>query len=81
MTNQPTPNNPLQGITLQVLLTDLVARYGWDGLAQRIDIRCFKNNPSMSSSLSFLRRTPWARSQLEQLWIKQSSAHEPTRTN
>ena len=78
MMNQPTPNNPLQGITLQALLTDLVARYGWDGLAQKIDIRCFKNNPSMSSSLSFLRRTPWARSQLEQLWIKQLSSPHTT---
>ncbi|MEO8837505.1 MAG: VF530 family protein [Herbaspirillum sp.] len=78
MMTQPAPNNPLQGVTLQALLTDLVARYGWDGLAQKIDIRCFKNNPSMSSSLSFLRRTPWARSQLEQLWIKQLSSPHTT---
>lgn len=68
--NQPAANNPLQGITLEALLTELVALYGWDGLARRVDIRCFKNDPSIKSSLSFLRKTPWARSRVEQIYIK-----------
>lgn len=61
-------NNPLHGLTLQALLTALVERYGWDGLAQRININCFKKDPSLKSSLTFLRRTPWAREQVEQLY-------------
>lgn len=62
-------NNPLHGLTLQALLTALVERYGWDGLAQRINIMCFKKDPSMKSSLTFLRKTPWAREQVEQLYL------------
>ena len=62
-------NNPLHGLTLQALLTALVERYGWDGLAQRININCFKKDPSMKSSLTFLRKTPWAREQVEQLYL------------
>lgn len=65
-----TPNNPLHGVTLEALLTELVAHYGWDGLAQRIDIRCFKANPSIKSSLTFLRRTPWAREKVETLYLR-----------
>lgn len=65
-----TPNNPLHGVTLEALLTELVAHYGWDGLAQRIDIRCFKANPSIKSSLTFLRRTPWAREKVETLYVR-----------
>lgn len=61
--------NPLHGITLEALLTQLVAHYGWDGLAQRVDVRCFKNDPSIKSSLSFLRKTPWARDKVEALYI------------
>ena len=61
--------NPLHGITLEALLTQLVAHYGWDGLAQRVDVRCFKNDPSIKSSLSFLRKTPWARDKDEALYI------------
>jgi len=62
-------NNPLHGLTLQALLTALVERYGWDGLAQRININCFKKDPSLKSSLTFLRKTPWAREQVEQLYL------------
>ncbi|MOA13159.1 VF530 family protein [Geopseudomonas aromaticivorans] len=62
--------NPLHGITLEALLTALVAQYGWDGLAQRVDIRCFKSDPSIKSSLTFLRRTPWAREKVEALYVQ-----------
>lgn len=61
--------DPLHGITLQALLTELVTRYGWDGLAQRIDIRCFRSDPSIKSSLTFLRKTPWAREKVEALYL------------
>ncbi len=63
------PNNPLHGITLEKVVTNLVDHYGWDGLAQRININCFKSNPSIKSSLKFLRRTPWARDKVENLYI------------
>lgn len=62
--------DPLHGITLEGLLTELVARYGWDGLAREVDVRCFKNDPSIKSSLSFLRRTPWARQKVEALYVQ-----------
>ena len=62
--------NPLHNVTLEALLTELVAQYGWDGLAERIDIRCFKSDPSIKSSLTFLRKTPWARDKVENLYIK-----------
>ncbi|UTW07081.1 VF530 family DNA-binding protein [Pseudomonas benzenivorans] len=65
-----TPNNPLHGVTLEAILTDLVAKLGWDGLAKRIDIRCFKSDPSIKSSLTFLRRTPWAREKVEALYLQ-----------
>ena len=64
------PKNPLHGITLQKLLNDLVAHYGWAELGQRIDIRCFRQDPSIASSLKFLRRTPWARAQVEALYLE-----------
>jgi uncharacterized protein (DUF2132 family) len=63
------PNNPLHGITLARVLDELVACYGWDGLGRRIDIRCFNHEPSIASSLKFLRRTPWAREQVELLYV------------
>lgn len=62
-------NNPLHGLTLEQLLTQLVDRYGWDGLAQRVNLNCFKKDPSIKSSLKFLRKTEWARSKIEQLYI------------
>lgn len=66
--------DPLHGITLEKLLTELVARHGWDGLAQRIDVRCFKNDPSIKSSLAFLRKTPWARQKVEELYLGSRAA-------
>jgi uncharacterized protein (DUF2132 family) len=63
------PNNPLHSITLEMVVTRLVDFHGWDGLAQRININCFKSNPSVKSSLKFLRRTPWARDKVEALYI------------
>jgi uncharacterized protein (DUF2132 family) len=61
--------DPLHGITLEALLNALVAKYGWAELAKRININCFKSDPSIKSSLKFLRRTPWARSEVEALYI------------
>lgn len=58
-------NNPMHGVTLENVVVKLVEHYGWDGLARRIRINCFKNNPSVKSSLKFLRKTPWARGQVE----------------
>jgi uncharacterized protein (DUF2132 family) len=63
------PNNPLHGITLEQIVEQLATHYGWEGLALRVNINCFKNDPSVKSSLKFLRKTPWARSQLEALYI------------
>lgn len=64
-------NNPLHGITLEQILTKLVEHYGWDELGARINIRCFNDNPSIKSSLKFLRKTEWARTKVENLYIKQ----------
>ncbi|HEC2553351.1 TPA: DUF2132 domain-containing protein [Raoultella ornithinolytica] len=61
--------DPLHGITLEALLNALVAKYGWAELAKRININCFKSDPSIKSSLKFLRRTPWARKEVEDLYI------------
>jgi uncharacterized protein (DUF2132 family) len=69
MTANPQPNNPLHGTTLEMILTTLVEQYGWDELAERIPVRCFSNEPSIKSSLSFLRRTPWARKKVEDLYL------------
>jgi uncharacterized protein (DUF2132 family) len=62
--------DPLHGVTLQMMLEHLVATYGWDGLARQIDIRCFTNDPSIKSSLTFLRKTPWARTKVEALYVR-----------
>ena len=67
--NAPQPNNPLHGITLEQLLTELVTFYGWQAMGQQIDIRCFTHDPSIASSLKFLRRTPWARERVEALYV------------
>ena len=67
MDNQP--NNPLQGITLETIVTELVDYYGWENLGERITVRCFNENPSVKSSLKFLRRTPWARAKVENLYL------------
>ena len=63
------PNNTLHGVTIETVLTTLVEQYGWSGLAERIDINCFKSDPSIKSSLKFLRRTQWARDKVESLYI------------
>ena len=63
-------NDPLHGITLERMVTELVLHHGWEGLASRIDIRCFKLDPSIKSSLTFLRRTPWARKKVEELYLR-----------
>jgi uncharacterized protein (DUF2132 family) len=62
------PKNPLHGITLEAIVTALVAHFGWDGLAQRIPVNCFTHEPSIKSSLKFLRKTPWARDKVESLY-------------
>ena len=61
--------NPLHGVTLEAMVTALSDYYGWDGLAQRIPVRCFALDPSVSSSLKFLRKTPWAREKVEGLYL------------
>lgn len=63
------PRNPLHGLTLEAILSALVAHYGWAGLAERIPVRCFSHEPSINSSLKFLRRTPWARDKVEGLYL------------
>lgn len=62
--------DPLHGITLEMILNHLVEQYGWSELAKRIPIRCFINEPSIKSSLKFLRRTPWARKKVEELYLR-----------
>ena len=63
------PRNPLHGMTLEAILTALVAEYGWQGLDERIPLRCFAFEPSITSSLKFLRKTPWAREKVESLYL------------
>jgi len=63
-------NNPLHGVKLTDILEALVTEYGWEELGDRIDIRCFNYDPSIKSSLKFLRRTPWAREKVERLYLK-----------
>jgi uncharacterized protein (DUF2132 family) len=63
------PNNPLHGVKLATMLEVLVDHYGWEALAMRVNINCFKNDPSIKSSLTFLRRTPWARDKVERLYL------------
>ena len=67
--NIPQPGNPLHGVTLARMLDELVEHYGWPGLGERIAIRCFQLDPSVASSLKFLRRTPWARQRVEDLYL------------
>jgi uncharacterized protein (DUF2132 family) len=63
-------NNPLHGITLESILVHLQKQYGWEELSQRIKINCFYENPSIKSSLTFLRKTPWARKKVEDLYLR-----------
>ena len=64
------PNNPLHGVTLEMILTHLVDRYGWEELGRTINIKCFTHEPSIKSSLKFLRKTPWAREKVEGLYLR-----------
>jgi len=70
MADQQQANNPLHGKTLENILNELVAQYGWPELGYRIRINCFLDNPSIQSSLKFLRKTPWARTKVEELYIE-----------
>jgi uncharacterized protein (DUF2132 family) len=67
--NHEQPKNPLHGYTLEQIVTSLSDYYGWEGLGGRIEVRCFNENPSVKSSLKFLRRTPWARKKVEELFV------------
>lgn len=62
-------NNPLHGLTLEAIVTELVSFYGWEELSERIPIRCFTHDPSVKSSLAFLRKTAWAREKVERLYV------------
>lgn len=64
------PNNPLHGITLEQIINDLVAHYGWEYMGYNVKIKCFTDNPSVKSSLTFLRKTPWARTKVEAMYLK-----------
>lgn len=66
---QPQARNPLHGLTLEHIVTELVAHYGWSDLGERIPVRCFTSEPSVASSLKFLRKTPWAREKVESLYL------------
>jgi uncharacterized protein (DUF2132 family) len=77
--SQAHPNDPLHGVTLKVIVEDLVARRGWPDLAAHIEIRCFSHDPSVKSALTFLRKNEWARKQVEQLYLSDhSAAPEPS---
>ena len=70
MTDAPAqPKNPLHGLTLEKIVTELADYYGWEDLGDRINIRCFTHDPSVGSSLKFLRKTPWAREKVESLYL------------
>jgi uncharacterized protein (DUF2132 family) len=69
-------NNPLHGVTLEQMVNSLVEFYGWDELGKRIDIRCFNNAPSVKSSLKFLRKAPWARKQVEALYLAMKNSEK-----
>ena len=68
--DQEQPNNPLHGKTLEMIVSYLVDHFGWEELGYRINIKCFNINPSIKSSLAFLRKTPWAREKVENLYLK-----------
>ena len=71
------PKNIPQGVTLEMILTQLVEHYGWEELGKRIVINCFTNDPSIKSSLKFLRRTPWARKKVEELYLNSLNEFKP----
>ncbi len=77
--NEDQPNNPLHGVTLKAIVEDLVARRGWQDLGQAVRIRCFTHDPSINSSLKFLRKTEWARVEVEQLFVADQQKIERNR--
>ena len=77
MSEQSSPD-PLHGVTLEMILTRLAAHYGWEEMGMRIKIRCFNYDPSIKSSLQFLRRTPWARTKVEELYLRYVRLHSPS---
>jgi uncharacterized protein (DUF2132 family) len=70
------PNNPLHGITLEQIINDLVAHYGWEYMGYNIKIKCFTDKPSVKSSLTFLRKTPWARTKVETMYLQMLKKRE-----
>ena len=70
MSDDPQINNPLHAVTLEMIVTHLLEKYGWEELGKRIPVQCFLNDPSVKSSLKFLRRTPWARKKVEDLYLR-----------
>jgi len=68
--SQPQPRNPLHGITLEQMLVELVDCLGWEAMGREVAIRCFTHDPSIASSLKFLRRTPWARAKVEEMYLR-----------
>jgi uncharacterized protein (DUF2132 family) len=82
MTAPPPSKDPLHGVTLETIVKELVAHFGWPELGQQVNIRCFTSDPSVASSLKFLRKTPWARAKVESLYLfmrreqKRAAAHQ-----
>lgn len=76
-TNEHQSKDPMHGVTLEMIVRSLYDRYGWEELGRRINIRCFNNDPSVKSSLAFLRKTPWARQKVEALYLKSLRESRP----
>ena len=76
MTEPPRRTDPLHGVTLEMMLEFLVARLGWDAMGRTVAIRCFTDDPSIKSSLTFLRKTPWARDKVERLYVRTAKHHQ-----
>jgi uncharacterized protein (DUF2132 family) len=79
VSRDPQPNNPLHGMTLEMILVRLVDHYGWEALGRTINIKCFTHEPGIKSSLKFLRKTPWARAKVEDLYLRIHGLDGPTR--
>ncbi len=75
--NQPPHRDPLHGITLERLLTELVEEFGWRDLAHQVPVRCFMFDPTIKSSLTFLRKTPWARAKVEEIYVRWKRSSRP----
>ncbi|MEP6668779.1 MAG: VF530 family protein [Chthoniobacter sp.] len=73
----PHPRDPLHGVTLETIVTQLAQRHGWEEMGYRIPVRCFLNDPSVKSSLTFLRKTPWARKRVEEWFAAEAAEHPP----